>query len=74
MPALLADTAHYGICTFVCIPILFSNECVNSRHEINVNTNGFGVCPGIFTTMDYSFVILVGVLYRDRIDKMNLYK
>ena len=40
MPALLADTAHYGICTFVCIPILFSNECVNSRHEINVNTNG----------------------------------
>lgn len=60
MPVLLADTVHYGVCTFVCVPVSFSNECVNSRHEINVNTNGFGVCTGIFTTVGYSFAMLVG--------------
>lgn len=62
MLVLLADTAHYGVGAFVCIPVSFSNECVNSRHEINVNTNGFGVFPGIFTAMDYSFAISLGFL------------
>lgn len=57
MPVLLADTAQYGVCTFVCIPVLFSSECVNSRREINVNTNGFGVYTGICTTVGYSFAV-----------------
>lgn len=62
MPVILFDNAYYGICTFVCIPVLFNNECVKSIHEINVNTNVLDVCMGIFTKMGCSFAILVGVI------------
>lgn len=51
VPVILFDNTYYGICIFVCIPILFNNECVNCIPEINVNTNvllPFGVCTGVF--------------------------
>lgn len=38
VPVILFDNA-YGICIFVCIPILFNSECVYCIHKINVNTN-----------------------------------
>lgn len=39
VPVILFDNAYYGVCIFVCIPILFNSECVYCIHEINVNTN-----------------------------------
>lgn len=51
VPVILFDNAYYGICIFVCIPILFNSECVNCIHEINVNTNVsllYGLCTGVF--------------------------
>lgn len=52
VPVLLFDNAYYGICVFVCIPVLFSSVCVNCTHEINVNTNNvslpYGLCTGFF--------------------------
>ena len=51
VPVILFDNAYYGICIFVCIPILFNSECVNCIHEINVNTNvslPYGLCTDIF--------------------------
>lgn len=51
VPVILFDNAYYSMCIFVCIPILFSSECVNCIHEINVNTNVsllYGLCTGVF--------------------------
>ena len=51
VPVILFDHAYYGFCIVVCIPVLFSSECVNCIHEINVNTNVsllYGLCTGVF--------------------------
>lgn len=51
VPVILFDNAYYDICIFVCIPVLFKNECVNCIHEINVNTNvslPYGLCTDFY--------------------------
>lgn len=58
VPVILFDNAYYGICIFVCIPVLFNSECVNCIHEINVNTNvslPYGLCTEVVFWFSFFF-------------------